>query len=227
MPDLFVAQKQTQNKEESARLGLARQAAPETLESDPNENTFVEIEGKTPHLLSSYCENPNGVNFAEAEPDEKILLFLRKHFITNIPWILITVLLLLAPLLIIFAVNYFQMDISFLPNHSVLFLFLFYYLLVFSYVLVEFFTWFFNISLITQKRVIDIDFSDLVYKNVAATKLDLVQDASFSQIGVIRNIFDYGDVLIQTAGTLDNFDFFAVPRPEKVIQIVENLIGKG
>ncbi len=211
MPDLFVSQN---NKDESA--------APEPVTSDPTPKIQHH-----PHMFSSYCENPNYLSFQSQESDEKILLFLRRHFITNLPWIFITFLLLFAPFALNFIIVQTNTPISFLPIRFVTFLLLFYYLLVLTYALVSYFTWFFNISLITQKRVIDIDFSELVYKNVAATKLDLIQDASYSQIGVIRSIFDYGDVMVQTAGALDNFDFKAVPKPEKVIQIVESLIGRS
>jgi hypothetical protein len=72
---------------------------------------------------------------------------------------------------------------------------------------------------------VDVDFSSVVYKNVSSTKLNLVQDVSFSQIGAIRTFFDYGDILVQTAGTLDNFDFTASPEPENVVHIIGDLIG--
>jgi hypothetical protein len=92
---------------------------------------------------------------------------------------------------------------------------------------VSFITWYFNVSLVTSIRVMDVVFSNLVYKNVSATKIDLVQDVNYSQIGVFRTFFDYGDVMVQTAGTLDNFVFEAVPQPENVVHIIEDLIGKG
>ena len=41
--------------------------------------------------------------------------------------------------------------------------------------------------------------------------------------GVIRHIFDYGDVLIQTAGTAPNFDFLAVPKPAFVADKIGDL----
>ncbi len=213
MPDLFVSNNKhlpAQDKEESA--------APEVLKIIPRK-------GRRPHIFTSFCPNPMEINFAEKEEDEKVLLFLRRHFITNVPWILISVFLIILPFALISILNILNMPIG-LPKNSGNFLLMFYSLILFSYILVSYLTWFFNISLITDKRVIDIDFSNLVYKNVAATKLDLVQDASFSQIGVIRSVFDYGDVLIQTAGSLDNFDLLAVPHPEKVIEITGNLIGK-
>jgi hypothetical protein len=95
-----------------------------------------------------------------------------------------------------------------------------------TYWYINFISWYFNISLVTDKRVIDINFSNLVYKDVAATKMNLVQDVSFAQIGAIRTFFDYGDVLVQTAGTLDNFTFESAPQPENIVHIVEDLIGK-
>lgn len=216
MPDLFVATKhlpqdQEQDKEEPAA---------------PKPFATVKPKGKAPHVFSSFCQNPQNIHFQNQEEDEEILLFLRRHFITNLPWIFSVIFLFFLPMISGFIFSSMHLMPAFMSAKMITFLTFFYYLCVFSYALVSFFTWFFNISLITGKRVIDIDFSELVYKNVSATKLDLVQDASFSEIGVIRSVFDYGDVLIQTAGSLDNFDLLAVPHPEKVIQIVENLIGK-
>src|SRR6185312_13838888 len=96
-----------------------------------------------------------------------------------------------------------------------------------SYMFVSFITWYFNISLITNKRILDIDFQDLVYKNIAETKMDLIQDVSETETGVLRTVFNFGDVLVQTAGTLENFNLEAVPHPDRAVEIVETLIGKG
>ncbi|MDZ4228025.1 MAG: hypothetical protein U1E54_02150, partial [Candidatus Levybacteria bacterium] len=49
------------------------------------------------HRFASFCTHPAGISFQNKEPDEKILLFLRKHFITNIYWILATILLAFIP----------------------------------------------------------------------------------------------------------------------------------
>jgi hypothetical protein len=53
-----------------------------------------------------------------------------------------------------------------------------------------------------------------------------VQDVSFAQVGAIRTFFDYGDVLVQTAGTLDNFIFESAPQPSNIVHITEDLIGR-
>ena len=84
----------------------------------------------------------------------------------------------------------------------------------------------YNVALITDRRVIDVDFSNLVYKDVATTKLTWSRMSATPKSGSVRTFFDYGDILIQTAGSLDNFNFESAPDPEEVVHIVEELIGK-
>jgi len=212
MPDLFVAKKAKGETKSSSSLPL---------------NLSKDRAGNHPHMFTSLAINPDGIFFEDKEEDEKILLFIRRHFITNLRWILLAIALALIPIPLI----YFRDTFSFLPFVNlplrfITFFLIFYYLVIFTYMFVNFITWYFNIGLITNKRVIDIDFSGLIYTNVAATKISLVQDASYTQIGAIRSFFNYADVLVQTAGTLDNFIFEAVPQPEKIVKIVESLIGK-
>lgn len=176
-------------------------------------------------LFSAFCENPTNVSFQTQEPDEHILLFLRKSRIHNIPWIIMTILLLFIPPLIYLIRDSFSQSLP--PMQAVIVLIPFYYLLVATYAFVNFITWYYNAALITDKRVVDIDFHQLVIKDVAETKLSLVQDVSYNQLGVIQNIFGFGHILIQTAGTLDNFEFYGLPQPSRIVEIVENLIGGG
>ncbi len=177
------------------------------------------------HALAAFCQNPVNISFQTQEPDEEILLFLRRHFVTNVPWIATTIFFAILPFIIGYVLSLTATVLPISQNAINVFI-IFYYLIVFAYAYINFLSWFYNISFVTTKRVVDIDFSELVYKNVAATKLSLVQDVSYSQIGVIRSLFDYGDVLVQTAGAMDNFDLSAVPQPERVVSIIENLIGR-
>lgn len=179
------------------------------------------------HIFSAYCERPEAVTFETQEEDETILLLLRKSFITNIPWLVLGGVFAIIPFIIIHFIPTGNTPLSLISGQFVFVLLFFYYLVILSYMLVSFITWYFNTSLITSKRIVDIDFSDLVYKNIAETKMDLVQDVSFTEAGVIRTLFNYGDVLVQTAGALDNFDLHAVPHPDRTVDIIETLIGKG
>ncbi|MCL5010240.1 MAG: hypothetical protein M1289_01415 [Patescibacteria group bacterium] len=182
---------------------------------------------KSIRALSSFCPKVTSEILKYQETDEKVLLFLRKHLVTNLPWAAGTIILLLIPFLLTTVNKGFSViDPSSLSLQLKIIIAVLYYLIVFAYAFANFVTWYFNISLVTTERVVDIDYSDMVYKNISATKLTLVQDVSFTQIGFFASLFDYGDVLVQTAGTLDNFDFFKVPHPDKVVKIIEGLIGK-
>ncbi len=175
------------------------------------------------NLFSAFCENPSYVSFQTQEPDEIVLLFLRKSQFMNIPWLLATIAFtFIPPVLFLFRSQFF----SIIPPLSFMLIIIpFYYLVVAMYAFVNFITWYYNAALITNKRVIDIDFHQLVFKDVAETKLALVQDVSYQQVGVFQNVFGFGHVLIQTAGAIDNFEFFAMPRPARIVEVVESLIG--
>ncbi|MDP2649657.1 MAG: hypothetical protein Q8P10_02320 [bacterium] len=209
MPDIFVS-KNTNNKIVDPK-------------AEKNQNlNMLEVGSINP--FTAFCKNPKDLAFYNQDEDEAILLFLRKHFVTNFLWILTGVVFLFAPILLLFI----PLSTVFpaIPTPYVIILLLFYYLIVFNYFFVSFITWFYNISLVTQKRIVDLDFSDLVYKNVAETKLSLVQDVDYTQVGVIRSVFDYGDVFVQTASEKPNFDFLAVPTPAFVANLIEELIGR-
>ena len=220
MPDLFVSEKKETQKDTSATdqkpsEHKVLEAVSQVLPSDS-------IDRKV-HLLTSYCENPTGLVFTNLDDDEEILLFLRRHLITNSPWIFKAILASLVPLLFLIFLSFFGVI---LPEDYTFTLVLFYYLMLLGYIFVQFISWFFNITLITNQRVVDIDFSQLVFESVAATKLPQLEDVSYHQVGVLASVFDYGDVTVQTAGKASNFLFAQVPHPEKVVHLINNLIAK-
>lgn len=191
----------------------------------PKEKLMTRMKNKfrKMNLFDSYCENPSNVTVQDQEPDEKVLLFLRKSQWLNSWWIFTTGLFLLFPLFLFLFRDFFAAYIP--PLKIVLASLPFYYLLIAIYAFLHFITWYYNAAIITTKRIINIDFHQLVMKDVAETKITLVQDVSYNQEGVLPNMFGYGHVLIQTAGTLDNFEFYHLPQPARVVEVLEGLIG--
>lgn len=223
MPDIFIGG--TEHKEESEKTtrNSEKKVEIKSLVKADKENK----RHHNTHLIVSYCEKPETLTFADKLDDEETLLFLRRHFVTNVPWIIKAIALGIIPSLLILVNSLGLVSINFLPVNYMLLILVFYYFIIVGYIFVNYLTWFYNISIVTTLRIIDIDFSQIVFENVAATKLTQIEDVHYSQIGVIRSVFDYGDVILQTAGTLPNFDFLAVPHPEKVIKIIGNLIGEA
>ncbi len=222
MPDIFV--------KPNASGTTPSQTSTPPLPQDLQNQTALEAETIVPQkkdkigFLTAFRQNPEQITYADLSENDQIVLFLRRHFITNLVWIVEGIFLIFLPFLLGAGSSFLNISLNIPPN-IVLFAALFYYFLVFEFFFLNFLNWFYNISLVTHEQVIDIGFRILVSKNVASTKIVLVEDVSLNQIGLLRSIFDYGDVLVQTAGTQDNFEFSAVPQPEKVVHIVGDLIG--
>lgn len=209
MPDIFVAK----NKKEKEKK------RPHTSTDNVPKKMFRHnIPGHTHNPLSAFCYLPDKIDFETKDKEEIVILLLRKHFITNVGWILILLLMILAPLVL----RFFPI-ISFLPPNYQLVAILGWYLLTTAYFLESFLTWFFNVYIVTDERIIDIDFYNLIYKEVSDANIERIQDVTYKMGGVIRTIFNYGDVYIQTAAEVPSFEFEAVPRPDRVASILQEL----
>jgi len=168
--------------------------------------------------LSSFCHFPLGVKFISKDSKEEIVLFLRRHWTTNIGWILISVILLFSPVVL----DSFPI-LSFLPGGFQFIAVAIWYMVVVAYVLESFLGWFFNVCIITDERVFDVDFVNLIYREITDANLDQIQDVTVRMGGAIRTIFNFGDVIIQTAGEVPRIEFTAVPNPDKVAKILREL----
>jgi len=168
--------------------------------------------------LAAYCYNPTHVHFIGADRDEKVHLLLRRHPITNVPWILSSILLIFLPLPLV----YFPL-LTFMPERFVIVTILFWYLATSAYILERFITWFFNVYIVTDERVFDVDFHNLVYREISDANIDAIQDVTVIIGSVIRTTLDYGDVVIQTSAEIPQIEFQAVPHPDQVAQVLRDL----
>lgn len=187
--------------------------------------------GHPPHVhmkpLTTFAIRPDGVRFETQEAGEEVVLFMRQHIIVNVPWLLITAILLSAPT-ILFPVAFGMLRLPFaIPAGYLIVGTLFWYLMTFGFILANFISWFFNIYIVTNERVVDIDFLYLLYKQFSQAELSKVQDLHYTTGGIIATIFNYGDVTIETAGEMPNLEFAKVPLPDKVVQTIRSLIDGG
>ena len=176
------------------------------------------------YFYSSLCLYPKNVKFENQETDEEVILLVRRDLITNVPWIVTALILILIPLVIFIASELFSPFFKISASTQLVML-LFYYLAIIGFILVEFTIWYFNVGLVTNRRIIDLDVSGILFKHIAETRLELIEDVSYSQVGSIRSIFNYGDILIQTAAKFANFEFDRAPNPAKIVRIIASMIG--
>lgn len=100
---------------------------------------------------------------------------------------------------------------------------MFWYLITFISAFENFLSWYFDLFIVTNHRVIDIDFNNLLNRHFAEADLSAIQDTSSSIKGVLGTFFNFGDVLIQTAGETNQINFEKIANPEKVIKLLKEL----
>lgn len=170
--------------------------------------------------LKSYIPKPKKISFEIQDRDEKIILVLRQHPITQVKSIFVLVFsFLFVPWLLRVAGL-----MAFLPDQFKL---AFYSLLVVLFIGMAFryfLLWFFNVYIITDERIIDVDFLSMVYKNISTAKIENIEDITKQTSGIIASLFDHGTILIQTAATKNEFEFEHVPHPAKVVKLLNELV---
>ena len=175
-------------------------------------------------IFHSFCIKPK-VNFNIQESDEEVVLILRAHPITQLPWIINS----LVFLIIIFGLNLYLVKIfpNFFSPARILALNVFLLSILFSYILINFTAWFFNVGIVTTKRVLDLDYTPLTLRNFSGTKIKNVEDITSTSAGPFSSIFRYGNVEVQTAATEQNIEFLKVPYPDQVVKIINKLITQN
>lgn len=170
-------------------------------------------------VLSSYCPDPKSCRFADQQDQEKIKLLLRRHWWTNLKWILITTFMILLP--IVFAA--FPQVFVFWPvtpkDAKIIFLVAWYFLTAF-YLFENFLLWYYNVFLVTDERVLDLDFFGLFNTDSSEAELEQIQDISHSQGGFAQLIFNFGNVYVQTAADQIKIEILGVSKPTEVHKMI-------
>lgn len=178
---------------------------------------FLDSKESFSKLLDSFSYRPQ-INFESQEEDEEVLLLLRAHPVTLVPWVITTIICFFLPILLnVLLINFFTF-------REVLFIDLVWYSLTLSYAYLKTIAWLFNVGIVTNLRVVDIDFSSIIDKNFSATSLSDITDVSEKTNGFLRSMLQFGNVFVQTAGTNQNIEYPSVPDPVDVVTVINRLM---
>lgn len=180
----------------------------------------MKYERATNNFFKSFIPKPDKIHVNIQDKDEKIVLILRQHLITQVG----KVFTLVAALVLIPAVLSFAGFIDALPDQFASAFNIFWVILGFGLLTKTFLAWFFNVYILTDERVIDVDFHSVIHYNVSSAKIENIQDVTSKTMGPLSAIFNYGNILIQTAGEKNEFEFDHVPQPAKVTKLLNELI---
>jgi len=156
--------------------------------------------------------------FLNAQEDEEVVLLLRAHPITNIGWIVLTLFLVLFPSLLLLTGAF-----SFVPTGIVFFVQLAWYLVTLGFAFEKFLYWYYSIVVVTNERIVDIDFYNLLRREVVPVNLNHIEQAVASSGGLFRSLFNFGDVTISSASEQQSVEALATPLPDKVVAIISEL----
>lgn len=179
-------------------------------------------------LWSSFVVNPGRLSFETQHESEEVILLGRSHPIVNLGWLSLVSIAVFVPL--------FWGEFPFFTVLSELTLTkvtVLWYLSLIFYTILNSLLWFYNVYIVTDERLVDVDFSGLLSKVVNVADLNNLEDVNYSQTGLVDSIFNIGTVVVQTAseqktpdasGELSAFTFEKITSPDKVTQVISLLI---
>lgn len=174
-------------------------------------------------MFPAFVENPTNLFFEGQDQDENILLLIRAHPITNLPWIILAIFVFLIPVIVPIVAPFVNVNLELVPDIYLIALTVINYLLVLIIVFEGFLSWYFNVNMVTSKRIYDIDFHAILLKNIDQAPLSSIEQADSSQGGVFGLIFNFGNVSVQTAGAHISITMKKVPNAAYIADFILDL----
>lgn len=160
-------------------------------------------------------------------PDEKIIQVVRRDYFIVFQKICLFVFLAIMPL--VFYVLLVGNDATWFesPLYNVLAVLgaASYYLYIWTFFFFTFIDYYLDFWVITNRRIINVEQHGLFSREVTDQHLDKIQDITSYIKGIFPTIFDYGEVEVQSAGANARFCFHQVPRPEKIRELINQLVS--
>jgi hypothetical protein len=155
---------------------------------------------------------------------ERIITVIRHHWFVLLREIIGLVILFLLPF---FAVPLFWTFVVAtgqapqVPGGVVLFFASAWALVLWNLLFARWTDWYYDIWVVTNWRIVDIDQQGLFRRNVATlATLNHIQDLTAMLSGVIGTVLNFGNVELQTAASKREFLISEVPNPNGTVQII-------
>lgn len=165
----------------------------------------------------------------DLNPNEQIVLIVRKHWIAILGQVMVLVFAALAPLAIFVALPIFVPSFPGWGTAHLIYLatFLYSILLMVSW-LTFFFAWtkyHLDIWVVTTHRIFIVEQQSMFNREISSLTLDKIQDLTIELEGFLSTMLKFGTILVETAGEHKNFEFTNARNPE-AIKVAINSIQK-
>lgn len=163
-------------------------------------------------------------SFPGQEKDEALYVFARPYIIAFIPTLLAYLFIAVLALVFQFTIaqGYTSLSAGLIDQLIILGLGVFQLLalVVFMITLLDFY---FDIVIVTDRRLVDIDQEQLFYRRISELALEDVEDVTATVKGFLPTMFNYGCVEVQTAGEQNKFIMENILHPREVSAIIQDL----
>jgi hypothetical protein len=168
----------------------------------------------------------NKIYFPGKEPEEKIIMALRRHPVVIVHKLLLIFIVGVVPVVAALGLRQYT---SWLDDaSSLLYLVLIlvaglFYLYWLLFLFESWVNYYLDVWVITGERIIAMEQVSLFHRDVSELRLNTIQDVSSNVRGLLASFFRYGDILVQTASAEKRFQFKQVPHPEIVARSILEL----
>jgi len=172
-----------------------------------------------PNILSVFWTSKN--TFKSELPGEKTILVVRRHWF----FLFLSIFFILFLALLPFIFYFFIRGFSWYNIFSSL-----YWFLVTIYFLILWLLLFYSLTIyilttlvLTNLKLIKIEQKTLFNYERDEMELDKIQDISVNISGFFATFLNFGDISVQTAGTIAKFSFNYLSQPHKIKEIIMSL----
>ncbi|MPM92447.1 hypothetical protein SDC9_139582 [bioreactor metagenome] len=177
-----------------------------------------------PHngFFDAFLAKPEKVTFEDQEENEQVVLVLRQHLITQVKPFASTI---LAALGIPFLLNL-SGFLGSLPMNFQFAFQIFWICFIITLFIRSFLLWFFNVYIITDERIIDVDFHSMIFRNISSAKIENIEDISSAAAGPLAAVLTLELSLCRRREKEPNSNLTLCPSLQKSANFSTNLFLK-
>ena len=177
--------------------------------------------GENMSPLTKFSVFPKKLDFYSKDPGEDVVLLVRIHWIAYVTSFLLVLLFLFLPVIFI--------AISANLNSSVsaplyVGIFVAGVLIALNIFVTTILKWYYSVIVVTDRRVVVVKLQNAFFHSYSEAQLDKIEDVTHTTAGFIGNVFDVGNLDIDTAGHEIDFRLKFLPRPRELQDVINDLV---
>ncbi len=168
-----------------------------------------------------------------SEDNDQIEIFARPYVIAYISEIILIAVMFLSPviLFLILQITFKDAPHLFIENQTYLNIFILsasgFYLSLGFFALAEWINYYYDVLIVTRNLLIDIKQRTIFFREISQLHLANIEDVRSQIKGFFPTLFAYGNIIVQTAGALENRLIADIKNPQKISSKIIKLQEKA